>query len=295
MRRVTYSWLTLITLSCATAENDGGQLGGLGSGGQSVMSGGVGATGTGGSTATTGGTGVTTGGAGSGTTEVGGGGMVGTTGGSFVTGGGGATGGGGSFGQLGGTGGVSGGNGGTGGKSMGGSAGTGGKSAGGSGGSGGTGGGGGAVKCSDHPIPTQTQWVGSASAECAPTCPDPNGPYTAALAIDNNVATRFASGKTQSGDEWLQIDLGATASVNGISINTVPAADYTRHYQVRVSLTAQDFAAPVLADGDGMAGNVVIPLSKTVNGRYVIIRQTGMVAAGQTSWWSINEIGVTCQ
>jgi len=27
----------------------------------------------------------------------------------------------------------------------------------------------------------------------------------------------------------------------------------------------------------------------------VLISQTGAVAVGQTSWWSINEIGVTCQ
>ncbi|HXK20587.1 MAG TPA: discoidin domain-containing protein, partial [Polyangiaceae bacterium] len=166
-------------------------------------------------------------------------------------------------------------------------------------GNGGTAGSAGVAKCGDNAIPARTQWIGTASAECSPTCPDPNGPYTAALAIDGNTATRFSSGKTQVGDEWLQIDLGATATVNGVSINTVPAADYTRHYQIRVSATTVDKAAPltgpILAEGDGMAGTLTIALSKAVNGRFVLISQTGMVAAGQTSWWSINEIGVTCQ
>ena len=304
MGRVSYPWLALISLSCATAENSLDRLGGEGIAGDTAMSGGVGATGTGG--AASGGGGAASGGApgqvggnssaGNGGIDTGGGGAFTQVGGTFGQAGTFAQGG---MGGMGGTGGKStggtAGTGGAGGKSTGGTGGTGGKSTGGTGGTAGTGGVAGTVKCGDHAISAKTQWVGSASAECAPTCADPNGPFTAALAIDNNTATRFSSGKTQVGNEWLQIDLGATATVNSISINTVSATDYTRHYQIRVSLTALDQAAPILVEGNGATGNVVIPLGKAVNGRYVLISQTGMVAAGQTSWWSINEINVTCQ
>jgi hypothetical protein len=151
------------------------------------------------------------------------------------------------------------------------------------------------VSCGAPAIPAQTQWIGTASNECAPTCADPNGPFTAGLAIDGNVATRYSSGKTQTGGEWLQIDLGAAAAVNHLAINSVPANDYTRRYQVRVSNTPGDMAAQILAEGDGAAGVTDIALSKVTSGRYVIITQSGAVVAPATSWWSINEITVTCQ
>jgi hypothetical protein len=54
-------------------------------------------------------------------------------------------------------------------------------------------------------------------------------------------------------------------------------------------------AAPVLADGDGAAGVININLTKVGVGRFVLITQTGSVMAPATSWWSINEITVTCQ
>jgi hypothetical protein len=150
------------------------------------------------------------------------------------------------------------------------------------------------VKCGDNAIRAKAQWTATASNECAPTCTDPNGPYTAALAIDADVATRFATGKAQAGDEWLQVDLGAVGTVNHLTINTVSATDYTRHYQIRVSGTSGDMAAQVLADAAGATGTMNITLSKTVNGRYVLISQTGNVGAA-TTWWSVNDVNITCQ
>jgi hypothetical protein len=227
-----------------------------------------------------------------------------STGGTFGISGDNALGGGGTFSMLGGNGGTmagaamggaggsAGGAGGAGGK--GGAGGTAGK--GGTGGSGGSGGSGGAgtVKCGAPAIPASAQWKATAMPECAPTCTDPNGPFTAALAIDGSAATRFASGQTQTGGEWLQIDLGAAAAVNRLTLNTVPANDYTRHYQVRVSNTSGDMAAPVVAEGDGVAGTTNVTFGKVGSGRFVLITQTGTVAPA-TSWWSINEITVTCQ
>ena len=304
MRRVSLTWLALITFSCATEQNTGG-LNGLGGGvgGDTGVSGSVGAAGTVGTAGTdsptsgSSGVGVAgTGGSGDfgGSVAAGGGGLATSgSGGSFTTGGGGTF-------SMSGAGGSAGG----GGKSSGGAGGSAGASGGsagkGGGGTGGTGGSTGVAKCGDHAIPARAQWTGAASKECAPTCTDPNGPYTAALAIDGNAATRFSTGATQLGGEWLQIDLGATATVKSVSINTASTSDYTRHYQIRVSdssiLTMHDpaLAAPILAQADGATGTMVIPLSSITNGRYVLISQTGMVGAGETFWWSVNEVDVTC-
>lgn len=238
--------------------------------------------------------------AGSGMTSGGGGaaggvpGSAGTLGsaGTFGTAGamGGMPAGGGGAGGMGGVGGTGGGNGGTAGKANGGA---GGKAMGGAAGMAGAGGNP-AVKCGDNAIRAKTQWTASASDECAPTCTDPNGPFTAALAIDADVGTRFATGKKQAGGEWLQVDLGAVGTVNRVTLNTTSATDYTRHYQVRVSNTSGDMAGQVLADGDGATGTSTINLSKTVNGRYVLISQTGNVGAA-TSWWSVNDLTISCQ
>jgi hypothetical protein len=149
-----------------------------------------------------------------------------------------------------------------------------------------------AAKCGDHPIPTNTQWVASASAECSPTCADPTGPFPASQAIDGNADTRFSSGKAQSGDEYFQIDLGAVATLNQLSINTVPAGDFTQHYQIKAAASADGLtAAPVLADAAGTAGTMNISLNQTVNAQVVRIYQTGTTS----SWWSINEITIGCQ
>ncbi len=300
MRYAHHAVWGLVALSCATEETLplGDKIGDPETGGSDAVSAGSGGGGTapagvagtdpkgGGGMMTTAGT-SPSGGTGGDEGDDGG---SSSTGGSFIVpgGSGGAMGGGGA--GAGGTGGK-GGAGGSGGK--GGSGGTGGK--GGSGGTGGSGGGAGTVKCGDPAIPAQTLWKATASAECSPTCADPNGPFTAGLAVDGNVATRYSSGQTQVAGQWLQIDLGAAAAVHGLTLNSVPAADYTRHYQVRVSNTANDMGAQVLADGDGAAGVTTITLSKIVSGRYVLITQTGAVAAPATSWWSINEITVTCQ
>jgi hypothetical protein len=296
MRSARYALFGVMVLSCATEET-AIPLGGLGdTAGATTMagssnsdagSGGAGGSATAGTSPNTGG-----GGAAAGTFGNGGGGIA-SFGGTFGTSGT-APGGGGGTGGAGGTAAGGGGNGGTGGKAAGGAGGTGGKANGGNGGGGAGGGGNQTAKCGDNAIRAKAQWTATASAECAPTCVDPNGPFTAGLAIDADTGTRFATGKAQTGDEWLQIDLGATGTVNHLTINTASATDYTRHYQVRVSNTSGNMAAQPLADADGAAGTIQINLSKATNGRYVLISQTGNVGAA-TSWWSVNDVTITCQ
>lgn len=124
------------------------------------------------------------------------------------------------------------------------------------------------------------------------------GPYPASNAFDANTATRYLSGKPQAGDEWLEIDLKVTAALDGLTIYTAPANgnDYTRHYEVRLSGTSGNMAAPLIVEGDGVAGTTTIIFPDTEMGRYLLISQTGMVSgvAPDDYWWSIHDITIDC-
>jgi hypothetical protein len=173
--------------------------------------------------------------------------------------------------------------------------------AGGSGGSGGSGGaagkpsggagsggvagagGSGSAECAGQTIPAKTSWKGTALESAVDDPP--------AKVFDGDNATRFSTGDPQDGDEWLEIDFGKVVTLNEITMHT-NNNDYFRHYQLRLSSTSQDFAAAILKEGDGMTGTVVVPLAAAKAGRYLTIRQTGMVSP---TWWSLHEITVACK
>jgi hypothetical protein len=111
--------------------------------------------------------------------------------------------------------------------------------------------------------------------------------------VDGNFSERWASGKTQAGDEWIQIDFGKTVALSSVTLAVGnDTGDYPRAYALRVSATAQDFAAPVLASGNGKVGDNTITLAKVATGRYLTIKQTASVVNGP--WWAISELTVTC-
>ena len=113
--------------------------------------------------------------------------------------------------------------------------------------------------------------------------------------VDGNYNERWATGKSQTGDEWIQIDFGVVVNLSQITLNVNnDTGDYPRAYAVRVSNTNQDFAATVRASGEGMPGNTVVNLASPLTGRYLTVRQTGMNEVGVTSWWSIAELLVGC-
>jgi hypothetical protein len=72
--------------------------------------------------------------------------------------------------------------------------------------------------------------------------------------------------------------------------------DWPRAYAIRVSnldavSNVAAFSAPVLASGAGaMSTDVVVSLADPVNGRYLLVRQTGVVEAPAMSWWTIAEV-----
>jgi len=231
----------------------------VGTGGNASGSGGAEMAGTGGSAA--GGAGGTTGGAGTGGT-------------STTAGNGGAAGSGGAAGRgIAGNGGTAGAGGGVGGAGQGGAS--------GAGGAAGTGDGGVPAICRDRPIPVKSSWLATSSINT----------QTAPLAIDADVTTRFTTGRAQAGDEWLEVNFGATAAIDQVTLDTSSSNDYPAHWQVRVTATSLNLLAPVVIEGDGSARNIVITFPVPVSGQYLLISQTGV---NPNNWWSVHDLNVGC-
>jgi hypothetical protein len=110
-------------------------------------------------------------------------------------------------------------------------------------------------------------------------------------ALDGDLSTRWSSGKPQAGDEWFQLDFGASVAVSSVVLDMGEDAavqsylDYARQYAVSVSDMSEDLTATPLAEGEGMAPLTDISLPG-VEGRYLLIRQTGQA----TDWRSIHEL-----
>lgn len=223
----------------------------------------------------TGGTPAVTGGAG--TVGVAGSTAGGGTGGTFVVniGGGGSTGGGGA-------GGVAAGGGGAGGVAAGGG-GAGGQAAGG----GGAGGGGNPASAC-----TQANWTITATDECLDANPSCPGIPATAKALDNAIdgmpATRYTSGKTQAGDEEVVVSFGGSVSITGITLTSADG-DGPVEYTLEYSTNGTAFMAFAPAVTGAGSDNLAITFPATVMSA-IKIKQTGMVEAPATSWWSIFEI-----
>lgn len=202
---------------------------------------------------------------------MGGGGMAGgSAGASGAAGSGGASGSGG----VAGSGGAAG-NGGAGG------AGSGGKGGGGNGGAGGSG----AVTCTTNPITAKTKWTVTASSSDAPAPPS--------QACDNMVATRWTTGKEQTGVEWLALDFGAVVKLSKLTLVLGSSTnDYPRKYATRFAATPPTSSSPVLVSGMGAAStDTVMQFPAGATGRYVLINQSGSAPA---LWWSVAEIQAEC-
>jgi hypothetical protein len=193
-----------------------------------------------------------------------------------------------------------------GGVSGGGTGGAGGK--GGSAGSAGKGGGGGSagtpstVKCSDHPLTLKSTWTDAASISSLGNGMESDGLYNPPEHLTDALPNeRWSTGKPQSGDEWIQIDFGAVVTLSQITMQIGSNInDWPRGYAIRVSnldavSNVAAFSAPVLASGAGAAStDVVVSLAEPVEGRYLLVRQTGVVEPPAMSWWTITEVLVGC-
>jgi hypothetical protein len=140
------------------------------------------------------------------------------------------------------------------------------------------------VLCSDHPISPTSSWVASASHHQS-TSPVTN--------LTDGTTARWSTGKPQAGDEWLQMDFGATVNLRTINLQQGPTDgnDYPRSYAVIVSNTALDMNGIVRASGVGTAGvTTTIVLPNVTSGRYLLIKQLGT----SLSWWSVEELEASC-
>jgi len=149
----------------------------------------------------------------------------------------------------------------------------------------GTAGGPAAPSCNDHPLTPRASWVASASGPDSPSTDTP--PH-----LLDNKSTRWTTGKPQAGDEWLQIDFGATVTLNHINLQQGgDTNDYPRNYNVFVSDTAQDSSGSARLIGSGKSGvSTAMLLPTLATGRFLLIKQTG----SSLSWWSAEELEVSC-
>ncbi|MFG2958293.1 discoidin domain-containing protein [Streptomyces sp. NPDC048291] len=113
-----------------------------------------------------------------------------------------------------------------------------------------------------------------------------NGGTTAANAVDGNTGTRWSSAFTD--DQWLQVDLGATAQVSQVVLNWETA--YGKDYKVQISADGSNWTdLQSVTGGDGGTDT----LSVSGQGRYV--RMLGVHRATQWGYslWEFQVYGTT--
>ena len=148
-----------------------------------------------------------------------------------------------------------------------------------------------AVKCEDAPIPLKGSWKASASHSSLGVGDEYYNPPENVMDLSSK---RWSTGKPQAGDEWLQIDFGASAAIRELSfiLNPDDADDYPRIYQIQISDTPLDFSGTIRASGAGPKGQtLVVTLAEPAVGRYLLVQQKGKDAV---NWWSISELTARC-
>jgi endoglucanase Acf2 len=95
-----------------------------------------------------------------------------------------------------------------------------------------------------------------------------NGDSTSAKAVDGDTGTRWES-EWGKDDQWMYVDLGATASMTGVKINWEGA--YATAYQIEVS-NDEGTWSPIYSKTNATGGNENITLTGT--GRYVRLHCT---------------------
>ncbi|MFF4896330.1 discoidin domain-containing protein [Streptomyces sp. NPDC001068] len=134
-----------------------------------------------------------------------------------------------------------------------------------------------AAQAADAPL-SQGKTATASSAE--------NGGTAAANAVDGNTGTRWSSAFTD--DQWLQVDLGATATVTQVVLNWETA--YGKDYKVQISANGSSWTdLKSVTGGDGG----VDTLDVSGQGRYV--RMQGVHRATQYGYslWEFQVFGST--
>jgi hypothetical protein len=120
-------------------------------------------------------------------------------------------------------------------------------------------------------------------------------PALAPLALDGNPATRWDSGQSQNGSEWLEVDLGAPREIVAAVLELGHAPrDYGRELALDCAETPEVVVSGATIDGQNLLferphAAQVLPLSPPRRCRRLRIRQTGRSSENH---WSVSELGV---
>jgi hypothetical protein len=111
-----------------------------------------------------------------------------------------------------------------------------------------------------------------------------NAGTPASAAVDGNTGTRWSS--QFSDPQWLQVDLGATATVSQVVLNWEAA--YASAYQIQVSGDASTWSS-IYSTTSGTGGTQTLNISGT--GRYVRVYGTARATAYGYSLWEFQVYG----
>jgi hypothetical protein len=113
-----------------------------------------------------------------------------------------------------------------------------------------------------------------------------NANSPASAAVDGNTGTRWSS--AFSDPQWLQVDLGASATISSVGLNWEAA--YARSFQIQTSANGSTWTT-VYSTTTGAGGNQTLNVSGT--GRYVRVYATARATAYGYSLWEFQVFGST--
>jgi hypothetical protein len=112
------------------------------------------------------------------------------------------------------------------------------------------------------------------------------GPFPASAAVDGNTGTRWSS--AFSDPQWLQVDLGATATIRSITLNWEAA--YGRAFQIQTSANGSSWTT-IYSTTTGAGG--VQNLTVSGSGRYVRMYGTARGTQYGYSLWEFQVFGTS--
>jgi len=111
-----------------------------------------------------------------------------------------------------------------------------------------------------------------------------NATFPASAAVDGNTGTRWSS--AFSDPQWLQVDLGATASISQVVLQWEPA--YATGFQIQTSIDAATWTS-IYSTTTGTGGTQT--LNVTGSGRYIRMYGTARATAYGYSLWEFQVYG----
>jgi len=136
-------------------------------------------------------------------------------------------------------------------------------------------------------VPGQAAAAGPLLSQGRPTTASSveNGSLGAANAVDGNLGTRWSS--AFSDPQWIQVDLGATATVDQVILRWEAA--YARAFQIQVATSAGGPWTTVYSTSTGAGGVQTLAVSGT--GRYVRMNGTQRATPYGYSLWEFQVFG----